>query len=104
MGRRKNTVRVDTPEVQGDDSYVVVTQPTVREIRLILAESGDNLATLNAAIKTLAPHIREWDWVDDDDEPLPLPKDDESVIEQLTIGELNVLFTALVGSVAERKN
>ena len=104
MAKRHNVVKVETSEVQGEGSYVMVSRPSVREIRGIMKVDGDNAATFDVGVKTLGNHIREWDWVDDDGKPFLIPSEDDSVIDQLTIKELQVLFNALLGDEEERKN
>jgi hypothetical protein len=54
-----------------------------------------------AVLKT---HVYEWNWVDDDGVPFSQPKDDPSVIDLLTDGEVAFLSTLIQGSEAEAKN
>lgn len=49
-------------------------------------------------------HIVEWNWVNDDGEPLPQPKDDPAVFDRLLDNEVAELNRALGASAAEQKN
>jgi len=122
MPTRRNVVRVVTASVQGDDSYVVVRKLTVGEAREVLrdrqrrnqsamvrmADAGQNqeiiqeaidaeaaIENIEWAVKRFKGHIREWNWVDDDGEPLPQIKDDPDIVDQLSIDEMRVLSEAL---------
>ena len=107
MPKRTGTRRVESPEIQGDDSYVVVRKLKVAEMRKVIKEAGEDAPPeqqFERAAKLYADHIVEWNWVDDDGKPMPQLKDDPDVLDQLYDAELMFLGEALVGTAAERKN
>jgi len=106
MPKRQNIVRLDSSEVQGEGSFVVVRAQSVREMRdLTKSDAYRKLVTATDAVDSqiamfdLAPdtlkRILEWNWVDDDDEPLPLPKDDPEIFDKLTQQEFEFLVDAV---------
>jgi hypothetical protein len=105
MPQRQNTRRFLSSAVQGDDSYVVVTRLTVGEAKNIhkmqVARGEDNpdIDSLEAVIPLYIQHIADWNWVDDDGKPLPLPKQDPGVIDQLTDQEFAYLGDILADEV-----
>jgi len=59
----------------------------------------------DSSVRYFADHILEWNWADEDENPLPLPKDDPAVVDGLTNEEANFLGQSLAGgSEDERKN
>lgn len=103
MPQRLNLNRVETPKVQGDDSYVVV--------RKISGKMGFRLMAMSAKVRegeadveltreiadTALGQVREWNWVDDDGEPLPVPSKIEEPLETLTLEEIMEIVNALTG-------
>jgi hypothetical protein len=91
MPTRQNVRKYDSPEVQGDDSWVVVRRYEVHEqragsARIRWAEglkdrdkaAYDAFVTEHSASpgdiegqKILAQNIVKWNWVDTDGTPLP---------------------------------
>jgi len=134
MPKRRNVVRVMTPEVQGDDSFVVVQKLTVGEAREVLRDgqlrtkaarkqmqaAGDDeqdrrmtqeiidadaaMENIDWAVRRFAGHIKEWNWVDDDGQPLPQIKDDPTVIDLLSMDEMQSLSKAMGASEEAGKN
>jgi len=112
----------ETDEVQGEDSFVVLTGVKVREIREIrkLAQEDEKVQKRNEAhreagepeeevldqfeggLSLLAGHIIKWNWVDDDDQPLVVPAEDPSVIDELTNEEVEYLTELLMGKEAAK--
>lgn len=94
MPQRKSTLRVSCEPVQGEDSYVVLRRITLGEAKKFRTLDGtpdfDRMSFL-------APHILDWNWVDDDGEPLPLPSTDSTVLDVLTDAEVAFLVNALRG-------
>ena len=68
MAKRQapRTYRVDSAEVQGEDSYVELANVTYGERKSSL-DGGITVADL------LSTHVVSWDWVDSNDEALPQP-------------------------------
>lgn len=104
MPRRQNRIRAATPDVQGEDSYVVVTLPTTQELKAIIGlDDSDGLQAFESGAGLIRKHVREWNWVDDDDKPLPLPKDDPDVIGELTAQEFRTILDVMTGSADGKK-
>lgn len=104
MPRRQNRIRAETVDVQGDDSYIVVTLPTTQELKAIIRlEDGDNVQAFDSGADLITRHVKEWNWVDDDEKPLPLPKDDPDVIGQLTAQEFRTVLDVMTGSIDGKK-
>ena len=59
--------------------------------------------SMDAGIDTLKKHILDWNWVDDEGEPLPNPQEDEDVFDELTDTEVTFLINRMMG-VDEVKN
>lgn len=104
MAKRKSVRRFDTDEVQGEGSYVVMTAFKVKEIRAARQakrEQGDDFDGVEAGVQALRTHLVEWNWVDDNDQPLPKPQDEPSVIDDLTSDEAEFLANLLVQGLSE---
>lgn len=99
MPKRQNVRRVDSKAVQGDDSYIVLNSITWRKGRDI--EDNWEEWTDEKRVEVLAPTIAEWNWVDDDGNPLPQPKDNPDIVRDMTLSELEFVVRSLGG---ERKN
>lgn len=93
--------KIDSAEVQGKDSYVIVTDMTVGDVKAIRVDNMDetiDLYTANAA--RIIARVLEWNWVDYDGDPLP-PPDTPDVVNLLTAPELDFLSDAVGGRVEE---
>lgn len=99
MPKRQSIKKHDASEVQGEGAYVILTGIKVREIREVrkLAKTED-FDEFEGGVSLLASHIAEWNFVDDEDQPLPQPKDDPKVLDELTNEETEFLVTLLMGS------
>jgi len=108
MAKRLNVVKVDSAEVQGEGSFVVIRKFTFGELKAIrkTAKSieGDEDVAIEVSTDLLAAHIVQWDWVDEFDAPLPQPKDGSEVIDQLTNEEINFLSQKMLGAVAKKNS
>lgn len=122
MPKRQNVRRIDSLEVQGDDSWVEIVSPKIEEVKAQQASMQpirDELATIELELKKegltqaeinsnpryaavnqrlsdegtklMAAYVKDWNWVDDDGEPLPKPAGNEKAFGQLTVGELTWL-------------
>lgn len=96
MAHRKNktVIRVPSDDVQGEGSHVVIKRMTWEDAE-ILMQDGEDRDQREIAKEFLPRLIIDWDWVDDDDKPLPKPKDDPDVIKRLPLAELNFLLRAV---------
>jgi hypothetical protein len=112
MAERQGKVRVESDEVQGKGSFVVVRRLSYGQkraaTRMVARAAGGTIPTdLKAEGLTidaeylndndaftgqlLQENVLEWNWVDFDGNPLRLPKDDPGVIDQLTDDEVEFL-------------
>jgi hypothetical protein len=104
MAKRQRIKKFKSDSVQGKGSYAVCASMTVaeqREARKFMADGGDMFELGTSILKT---HVLTWDWVDDDGEPLPQPKDCPEVIDLLTDAEVDFLSECIKGSEADAKN
>ncbi len=100
MATRQGTKRFPSDEVQGEGSYVVIKQLSVKDAREWQAQwkgAEDDEAQFALGTELIRGRVQEWDWVDFDGTPLPQPKDDPSAIDKLLINELKFLVEALTG-------
>jgi hypothetical protein len=103
--KRRRVRRHSSDEVQGDGSWVVVVALTVAEMREFRKRGEEEgFDAFELGVEVLQTHVREWNWVDDDGQPFPQPKDDPSVIDLLTDDEVAFLSSLIQGSEAEAKN
>lgn len=103
MPRRSSVVRVKTPKLQGDDSWVQMAALKVREIREYrkLAEEKDEdgnevFDAFEGGVDILKAHILAWNWVDDDGNPLDQVPDNPKVVDELTNDESLFLSNLLL--------
>ena len=90
--RRPSTTRVDTSEVQGDESFVVLRKLKVGEVEnLHKRRDREKWSDFKFGKVVMATRILEWNWVDDGGDPLPQPSEDLKVMDQLTEDESNFL-------------
>lgn len=120
---RQRTRRHDSSKVMGHGSYVVIkalsmgdaqrlkeqTDPpelregeTEAEYKARLEEHEKTIEALNH--EALALVTEEWNWVDDDGSPLPQPKDNPAVFDQLTGEEIEFITDRMNGNVKSKKN
>lgn len=105
MAKRRSVVTHKSDEVQGEGSFVVTTAVKVKEIRQIRKHAKDtDFDEFEGGIALLAKHVIKWNWVDDEGKPLPCPKDDPKVIDELTNEESEFLVGLLMGGKEEAKN
>lgn len=112
MAKRITATRFNSEAVQGEGSFVVMSQLTVKEAKSLFNQSrgtaiGDTGETqeltakdeqiIEVSFDTIGAHVVAWDWVDDNGDPLPLPKDDPGAIDLLNIDEVKFLAECLTG-------
>jgi len=93
--RYKSRRRIKTDDIQGEGSFVVISAMTYAHAQDLFAEDGVTLSqnfTAEQGFELLQRLILEWNWVDDDDEPLPIPSEGEGVLKGLPIEELDYLL------------
>ena len=105
MPKRRRVRRHASNEVQGEGSWAIVAALTVAEMRDFRKRADEEgFDAFELGVEVLKTHVYEWNWVDDDGEPFPQPKDDPSVIDLLTDDEVEFLSAHIQGSEAEAKN
>ena len=134
MPSRKGIVRVDAEKVMGEESYVKVRRltygemkeitqagqekatevrkrleepdltPELRDAYLAEIDANETRRLMELTVRRYVDHILDWNWVDENDDPLPLPKDDPSVIDKLYNSEITFLSEALFGQGQDEKN
>ena len=105
MPKRQSVKTHKSDEVQGVGSFVVTTEVKVKEIRVLRKRAADpDLDAFEEGIKLLAKHVVKWNWVDDEGKPLPSPKDNLEVMDDLTDGESQYLTNLLIGEKGAAKN
>lgn len=100
--KHKKFRRIDSSEVQGEGSFVKIQSPGFDVLGNLLSvaqiqgvdgtEVTDTAAvmaslsseTVDSIFELLEKVVVEWDWVDDNGNPLPQPKDDPEVIRRET--------------------
>lgn len=115
MPQRQSIVTMDSAEVQGEGSWIKVRLITHGQQKQITAQYGDIVGKSAAEVSPerraelqyandalICNAVFDWNWVDDQGTPLPLPKDDPAVIDLLTEVEHQFIAGALRGE-GERK-
>jgi len=106
MPERKHKLlrRVDSAEVQGDDSWVLVKTPTMDDVRAgDMPAEGDQQAAIDYGRTVLGNLVKDWNWVDDDGNPLPKPTPE--IVQGLPIQEVMFLMAAVgLDKLADQKN
>lgn len=99
MPQRQNTRRVSSEAVQGEDSYIVIRSPTVREARSI-ADQWDKWDD-GERVDALKAIIAGWNWVDDAGQPLTQVQDNPQIILDLTGNEIQFIIDAMAGGASK---
>ena len=109
MPKRQSVVRIDSTVVQGDGSFVELSRAKVADIKAMIQKYGNSFATtddasmdsmlanVEAAREMLVRLVHKWNWVDDDDQPMPQIHDDPNVLELLTVEEMTFLMKQVTG-------
>lgn len=128
MPKRQSTQKKPTPEMQGDDSWVIVRPPTVKQAREYqkkmrdvqqqldaVQTAGGDLAKENEleddlnliGMRAFSTFFVEWNWVDDDEKPLDQPAENPDVFEDCTATEIKYLgniMADMMGNEDEKKD
>jgi len=93
MPHRKFKLRekLDSEEVQGEGSWVIVRRPNWDAVEEVMG-SKDGLSDLELGKKIMESLVDDWNWVDDDDQPLPKPSPE--TVRKLPIQEMLFLVNA----------
>ena len=99
MAKRIAVRKYDTDSVQGEGSFVVMSSLKVGETRkLRKLVASDDVDEVFEGLKLLSKHVVDWNWVDDNDELMPLPEGKIAVMDELTNEEVEVLSDLLIGA------
>jgi len=121
MPQRQVTRRIETPEIQGEDSWIALRPMTVGEA-LALQQDAEKIPGLkerfiafvkrlfrireNAhprsrayelSMRRILAFVADWNWVDDRGEPLPNPRQNPDVVKLLTNTEVLALAKIIYG-------
>ena len=118
---QRNRERTITGGPQGDDAVVVVFMPTIEQLNAGLDtsdipddEPAENAAEAVAvtlsrmdkiekkAREFFARHVRSWNWVDDNSDPLPQPHGNPDVFGLLLQDELAFIAKYLRGQAEQQ--
>lgn len=116
MAQRQNIITFDSTEVQGEGSWIKVRMITHGQRKAYVARYGDIIgknandipaeqrAEFQAANDALlVQSVVGWDWIDDNGDALPLPKDDPGVLDLLTETEAAFIAQAMQGEGVRKK-
>lgn len=106
MPKRMTVKKYATEEVQGAGSYVKLSAIKVKEIKALRKRANDQDSEFDVfgmGMSLVAEHVLDWNWVDDDGEPLPAPQESPEVLDELTSDEANLIARLLMGE-DEAKN
>ena len=104
MPKRQNISRYDSTEVQGPDSYVEIRRFTVAEaVEYRDTAKQPEFDEFLYGLDLIRKHVVSWNWVDNDDNPLPLPTDDPNAILSLTDREVAFISSRVRGNVTEQE-
>jgi len=91
--RQSRRVRLNAERLRAnnknDDDALARVQNELAELE---TEANDETRRI------MARCVEKWDWVDYDGTPLPLPKDDPSVVDRLESWELEIISDAIWGN------
>lgn len=116
MAKRQNLRKCDSEEVQGEGSWVVMRQISHGENKATIAKYGAYMgvgvadippATLiemqEANDDLIVKNVVEWNWVDDNGDPLPLPRNQPDIVDALTEAEAKFLGLSMRGETERKK-
>jgi hypothetical protein len=113
MPQRKNVRTINSEKVQGEGSFIRVRGTTVKETREAVGQGSvaddapkeERIAAYDRNLDFLLSHVLDWNWVDDEGKPLPIPRENAEVKDMLTSDEVGFIGDAITGSgVEELKN
>lgn len=125
MPKRQNNQRIISTEMQGDDSWIEISSPTMGEMKDYrqkvhrLQERIEQLRTegeketspkiqaindeIGEAGKVLiSKYVKAWNWVGNDDLPLPKPFE-EGAVDLITLREVRWIMKQFQFDDAEKK-
>lgn len=125
MPKRQSTQRVMSPEMQGDDSWIEITAPTMEQMKGYRkqlkplqerleqlkkegkTESSVEVQEINEAIgeagkSLVSQYVKAWNWVDNDDAPLPQPAE-KGAVDTLNLREIKWIMKQFQFDDSEKK-
>lgn len=97
MPKRQSVRQIASPHVQGAGSWVRFRRLTYGESKAVRAEAQEHANdetddwAQSQSTRLLVEHVVAWNWLDDEDQPLPTPAEDVTVIDRLTDEEVEFL-------------
>ena len=85
--------RIDSEEVQGDGSWVKIKSPSMDDIKNAGEIPEELTAQMEYSQKLMSQLIIDWNWVDDEGNPLPKPS--PAVLADLPFEEVTFLLNAI---------
>jgi hypothetical protein len=119
MPERKGLRTFETSDVQGEDSWIKLRSMTLGELMDLQREAEDRrgfwyrlgrffgrrfrkppspVETARRNMAQIIGYVRAWNWVNDQGQLLPLPANDPSVLDQLTMDEMQVITDCVNGA------
>ena len=97
MAKRKHKKfwTVDSSEVQGEGSFVKFKNISLNEILGHTQGADSKPSEAEAAqlgLRVIDDMIADWDWVDEDDNPLPVPAENPGTVGELPFQESSWLL------------
>ena len=99
---RKLTHRHDSKAVQGEGTWVELRKLTMGEMKRI-GQDVDAEGNIPFSERKIRECVTAWNWTDEDGNALPIPSEDEAVLDALTSDEFDYLCKCIVGA-GDRKN
>lgn len=103
MARRNRVKKYASYDVQGEGSFVkfkVMSLGEMRSVEVDIEAEGN----IEYSLRKIKENFVEWNWADEEGNPLPSPLEDEAVLDDLTADEFNFLCRCVVGSEGDLKN
>ena len=95
MPKRSNTIRLDASSVQGEGAFVEFQRFTWGEERALRRDAQaaeDDETRINITSQAIVAHLKTWNWVWNDDQPMHLPT---------TTADLDMLLDAEMAFLAD---
>lgn len=95
MARKPNRM-IPTNEVQGEGSFIELRRYLWGEWQDLDAKvDAGEINENQRGERLMALQIVKWNWTDEENKPLPLPKDDPDVFKRLTATEMMFLYRTI---------
>lgn len=91
--RKQQLIKIESDEVQGPGSFVMIKPPKWGAIRTAMQLSNEDIAGYSDGF--IAGTVESWNWTDDEGAPLLSPSQRPDVVEDLTFDEVRWLLKAI---------